>query len=256
MSNNYNNANFNSIAHNKDENKKYDHPYISNINNTNESVIPLQVFQTWHTKNLLPHIQNRVNDLKSKNPEFTYHLYDDNDCRNFISQNFSNDVLRAYDMLIPGAYKADLWRLCVLYIHGGIYIDIKLTTINNFKLIELTKSEHLVKDRPYLTIYNALMVCKAKTPILLTLINAIVNNVKNRYYGKCPLDPTGPGLIGKVLYKSKIPVNVDMYHFYKGGYIVYNNTFVISTQYDEYNIYRKNNNNYYGLLWIHKKIYK
>ena len=48
--------------------------------------------------------------IKNLNPKFNYFLFDDNDCREFIRLNFRPDVLNAYDRLIPGAYKADLWR--------------------------------------------------------------------------------------------------------------------------------------------------
>jgi mannosyltransferase OCH1-like enzyme len=88
------------------------------------AVIPLNIYQTWHTKNLPTKMQENVNCLKRQNPEFKYYLYDDYDCREFIKKNFDKDVLNAFDTLIPGAYKADLWRYCILYKNGGIYLDI------------------------------------------------------------------------------------------------------------------------------------
>jgi mannosyltransferase OCH1-like enzyme len=141
-------------------------------------MIPLKIFQTWYTKDLPYNMKQNVDKLKTSNPEFEHYLFDDNDCREFIKNNFHESVLKAYDKLIPGAYKADLWRYCVLYIHGGIYMDIKLNCINGFKLIELTKANHLVKDRlPPLTIYNALMVCQSGSPLLWKAIQIIVINV-------------------------------------------------------------------------------
>ena len=105
------------------------------MNSTN---IPLNIFQTYHTLDLPPRMRKCVDKLIQNNPEFTHHLYDDNDCRQFIKDNFPLNVVQAFDKLIPGAYKADLWRYCVLYIHGGIYLDIKYNCANKFKLIELT----------------------------------------------------------------------------------------------------------------------
>ena len=67
--------------------------------------------------------------------------------REFISKYFNKDVLEAYDTLLPGAYKADLWRYCILYKMGGIYMDIKYTLSNNtYKLINLTDKEYYVRD--------------------------------------------------------------------------------------------------------------
>lgn len=253
----------NNISHDKSTKSlqhlydKYNHPYTdSKKNNIYNSVIPLKVFQTWCTKNLPPFMKQCVEDLRLKNPEFEYFLFDDTDRRNFIKDNFDENVVIAYDTLIPPAYKADLWRLCVLYIHGGIYLDIKLTTVNNFKLIELTENEHFVKDRlPPFTVYNALLVCKAHNPLLLLAINNIVYNVKNKYYGKSALEPTGPIMLGKIIYFNKININVDMHHFIGGGYIVYKDTFVLSTEYKEYKD-ENPRNTYYGTLWQNKKIYK
>jgi mannosyltransferase OCH1-like enzyme len=238
----------------------YRTPFILSKQHYN-NIIPLKVYQTWYTKNLPEKMKERNDLLKNQNPAFSFELYDDNDCRNFIQDNFSSDVLFAFDNLIPGAYKADLWRLCILYINGGIYIDIKLACENGFKLIELTENEHLVKDRINpLSIYNTIMVCKRGNQLLWDGIQEIVKNVKNKYYGSNPLEPTGPLMLGKLILKNKYPVNIDMEHYKKGGHIIYKNRFVLSTNYDEYNndkntLYKKNNIKHYHYMWHEKNIY-
>ena len=100
-------------------------------------VIPLNIYQTWHTKDLPPLMKNAVNKIIYNNPRFNYQLFDDDDCRNFIKDNFDSSVLNAFDSLIPGAYKADLWRYCILYKNGGVYLDIKYEYVNCFKFINL-----------------------------------------------------------------------------------------------------------------------
>jgi mannosyltransferase OCH1-like enzyme len=219
------------------------------------SIIPLKIYQTWVTKDLPPKMKKCVESLKAQNPKFEHFLFDDNDCREFIKTHFRTDVLNAYDKLIPGAYKADLWRYCVLFINGGIYVDIKLSCINGFKLIELTEKEHFVKDRPSpLSIYNALMICKAGNPFLFKCIRTIVNNVNKRFYGSSPLEPTGPVLLGKIILKNKLKLNIDMRHYDDGGYIIYKNRFIISTYYDGYDSERTQK--YYQILWNERNIYK
>ena len=162
-----------------------------------DMTIPANIFQTWHSKKLPPKMYYTMKLIKQNNPNFKIFLFDDNDCRKFIQDNFDSYVLNAYDRLIPGAYKADLWRYCVLYIHGGIYMDVKYYPINKFKLINLLEEEHWVLDNDGNGVYNALMVCKAKNEILLKAIYLIVENVKNKYYGNSFLEPTGPGLLAK-----------------------------------------------------------
>jgi mannosyltransferase OCH1-like enzyme len=229
--------------------------------NDYQSVIPLKIFQTWYTKDLPPKMKERVEILKKQNSKFEHYLYDDNDCREFIKTHFRPEVLHAYDSLVPGAYKADLWRLCVLFIHGGIYLDIKLICVNGFKLIELTEQEHYVKDRIPYGIFNSFMACKKGNVYLLKCIYRIVNNVKINYYGNSPLSPTGPELLGLVAIKNNYHINVDMLHYSSGGYIIYKNRFVISTEYPEYNTersqtYQSIHTERYDVLWNKRKIYK
>jgi mannosyltransferase OCH1-like enzyme len=223
-------------------------------------MIPCVIYQTWKTKDLPPKMKEQVELLKSQNPGFIFHLYDDNDCREFIKIHFKHDVLWAYDNLIPGAYKADLWRYCVLFINGGYYLDIKFNCVNNFKLYYLSKNEHFVLDRGNYGIYNAFFVCRKGNPLLFLAIRQIVVNVKKKYYGSSPLDPTGPGLLKNIINKRKIIVNIDLKHFEQGGFITYKNDFIMSTTYSEYDIersetYNKNNTKRYDKLWNEKRIY-
>ena len=240
--------------------KIYKKPYI--LKQNYNPIIPLKIFQTWNTKNLPIHMNNRVEQLKKNNPRFEHYLYDDNDCREFIKNNFDENVVNTYDKLIPGAYKADLWRLCVLYIHGGIYMDIKLKCINGFRLIELTENNHFVKDRPGpLTVYNALIVSQKGNPFLWMGICRIIMNVKNNFYGIDALSPTGPRMLGNIILRRKLRTNIDMTHYEKGGYIIYKNRFVISTEYPEYNkerseAYSSTKIKRYDIMWRERKIYK
>jgi|694.fasta_scaffold09651_14 mannosyltransferase OCH1-like enzyme len=223
--------------------------------------IPPNIFQTWHSKLLPVSMLKSVINIRKLNPEFRYYLFDDNDCRNFIQKNFDSDVLFAFDNLIPGAYKADLWRYCVLFKLGGIYLDIKFIPYNNFKFINLLDKEHLVLDRDKAGIYNAFMVCKPNNNILLSAINQIVENVKNKYYGKSPLEPTGPKLLIKYFTKEEIS-NLDMNHITNGNncdnkFINYNGEIIIQG----YKNYFQDRNNHsitshYYDLWKEHNIYK
>jgi len=218
--------------------------------------IPLNIFQTWHTLNLPPNMSETVELVKKKNPEFRHFLYDDKMCREFIKNNFDEDVLHTFDKLKPGAYKSDLWRFCVLYIHGGIYLDIKYSCVNNFKLINLTDKEYYVRDRHHIGItgiYNALLVCKANNSILHECIKKIVINVKNNKYGHSQLDVTGPHMMS--IFFDKTINNLDL--FFDGDNINSNklNKTILST----YITYREEqakyqSNIYYNTLWNEKNI--
>ena len=218
-------------------------------------VIPLNIFQTWETHKLPPKMTECVEKLKSANPEFSYHLYDDKECREFIKNNFENDVLYAYDTLIPGAYKADLWRYCILYKYGGIYLDIKYYPVNGYKFITLTDKEYFVKDieASGSGIYNALIICKPDNEILLKCINQIVVNVRERFYGVSSLSITGP-----LLMKQFITLNEPDLELVKTNKLIINlHKKPILQIYDEYFDEQKTfiKIPHYGELWGNRLVY-
>jgi hypothetical protein len=221
------------------------------IKDSYQPVVPLNLYLTWSTKQLPTKMQENVDRMRKVNPEFNLYIYDDDDCRKFIKNNFPDDILIAYDTLIPGAYKADLWRLCVLYINGGIYVDIKLNCINNFKFIALTEREHFVFDRPdhwkegEIGLWNGLIVTKPKTKILLRCIKKISENVKNKDYGFMDLYPTGPGLLGeqyiKMLRENELTMEAELDKInlcMENEKIIFNNV-VILEHYKEYRAEQK-----------------
>ena len=234
--------------------------------NSNQA-IPLKLWQTWHTKQLSPAMKVCINELKENNPEFEHYLYDIYECREFIYANFGKQVGLAYDSLIPLAYKSDLWRLCVLYIYGGIYLDCKYKCINGFKLITLTDQEHFCEDRfkkvianipmdkrTFIPIYNAIIVSPPKNNKLLAVIYQIVDNVKNKYYGYTALYPTGPALLGLIFNEFK-DVNISL-KFMVNEKIIYNEIEIL----EQYQTYREeqlaSNIEHYNNLWAKKQVYQ
>lgn len=202
---------------------------------------------------------NSVSAIKQNNPRFKYHLFDDDDCREFIQTNFDASVLDAYDRLIPGAYKADLWRYCILYKLGGIYLDIKYEPFNAFKFINLTEKEHWVLDRDGHGIYNALIAVKPGNAILKKAINQVVEHVRKRYYGNCALSPTGPILLSRyfsVQEKQSFDMKHDFFNDYTNRFIFLNNIPIFKS-YDGYlNDYKNTKKTeHYSTLWVKRSIY-
>jgi mannosyltransferase OCH1-like enzyme len=178
--------------------------FIPRINTSVGDIInkvPLKIFLTWETKKLPINMYNNLVLLQKMNPEFDIYLYDDQDRINFIKDNFDPDVLEAYNSLIPGAYKADLWRYCIIYKYGGVYMDIKYHTY--IPLIELikdsefiflnTNSKYCRKDSyDGKEIQNTFFVSSPYNKIFINSIDEIVTKTKNKDYGNNIIDITGP----------------------------------------------------------------
>jgi len=225
-------------------------------------VVPKRIWQTWHTKQLPPQMALTVRKLVDAYPDFQYVLMDDNECAKFIELHFPLPVSHAFQDLIPGAFKADLWRLCVLYMLGGVYLDIKFAPVNAEVLHSLLGGNHFVRDktRSKVTgIYNGFMVCVAGDTRLLQCIHQIVENVRLRYYGTNSLAITGPHVLNKFV----DPSGEDVDLVYNSRSV--NHRFIQdgSTQekllvsYPAYNAEQKRTQTapYYTQLWNENKVY-
>jgi mannosyltransferase OCH1-like enzyme len=168
-------------------------------NKNNQEVIPRNIFQAWHSDNLPNSVKSCIENIKSCNPNFNHYLYNDEKCREFIKDFYSEDVLKAYDSIIPAAIKIDLWRYCVLYKYGGIYLDVKFFCVNRFNFNYLLDKEYFCKDfdGSGSGIYNAIIICKPNNEIMKKCINEVVKNVNNKFYGSNGLEPTGPLMVKK-----------------------------------------------------------
>ena len=95
---------------------------LSSIMNINKNIdIPKKIFLCYKTKNVPQEIKKRWMDL---NPDYEVILYDNNDCINFLRTYFNQEYVDIFNFLKDGPIKADFWRVCILYIFGGVYCDI------------------------------------------------------------------------------------------------------------------------------------
>jgi len=162
-------------------------------------LIPKKIFQTFETTQLPEGMSKACLSWKIKNSEWEYYFFDKNDRIEFIKKHFRKDVLQAYLTLIPGAFKADLWRYCVLYIEGGVYVD--ADTICELPLDNwILGDAHFIatRDDPmaHKWLGNAFIGTVPQNPILKDCINRIVKHCQDKkemFY----LDYTGPALLGK-----------------------------------------------------------
>ena len=171
------------------------------------SGVPLTIYESWGTHKVPSKMRDTIYNLVNTNPEFDYYLYSDENCIEFIEENYDSDVLDAFYTLKPGAYKSDLWRYCVLYKNGGVYLDIKFYTV--VPLISLVEKHPIlyVKDDPSKCsnlndgpgIYNAFMVSTPNNHIFKLCISDIVNSCKLKLYKDNVLHITGPCLLGEIL---------------------------------------------------------
>jgi hypothetical protein len=166
--------------------------------------IPRNIFQTWKSKNISEGFRFLTNSWRDNNPNYAYFLFDDNDCEEFIQKHFDKNVYNAYCRIIPGAFKADLWRYCVLYIYGGIYVDMDTICLNKIDDFLNGDIEFMtpidLNNCPYYgkyNLFNCFIASIPGHPILMDCVRRIVYNVENNIIPFSNLDFSGPGILGK-----------------------------------------------------------
>lgn len=172
-------------------------PEDQKINNKS-GPIPRNFLQTWSSRYVTRNMYAALASWTHHNPDYGYMYFDDEKCRQEVSR-LGSDVLKAYDTLIPGAFKADLWRVCSLYLHGGIYMDADMTCQVDLENIMAGQDIVLCIDTSKCTFYNAVMCFKAKMPVLKKMIDYITTNVLAHRYDLNHLAVTGPIAITKVM---------------------------------------------------------
>jgi mannosyltransferase OCH1-like enzyme len=246
----------------------------------NDTKIPKIIHQSFESRAIPECLSLALHTWLNLNPDYEYRYYDNGDRRKLISDHFDSKVLKAYDMLIPGAYRCDLWRFCCVYIYGGIYADIKLGALNPIKnIIDSDVDYLLVNDINDNSMLNGIFGAKPKDPLIYKVIITIVNRVLNRKYGYHNLYPTGPLAMGSVILKEfgvdkhmktgKYKINDSMVQVYdhyddgNNGRIILdnNNSVLINTRHNnktkDQNYLKSITGNFnYGILWDQRKIYR
>lgn len=240
--------------------------------------IPEIIFRTsqFPVTKLPRQIYDNLMKLNSDNPEYRQFYFDDIDVYQFIMDKYPQ-YIKYYNSLIPHAYKADFWRILVLYYYGGIYNDIGHSYLTNISNIIFDDSQFVtVVDSPQAPYYlhNAFIAAYARHPILKNMIDAMINNIQNKNYGENPVDVVSCGPLGRVfnIYFER-PIDQPI----KPGRFILNNnsadiyklvgppntkiisvdgTVIINTKFKNYNLVMYNNRPRYDELWHNKNVFK
>lgn len=158
-------------------------------------------------------VKDNFSSIKSIYPDASYHLWNGNQCREMIKNNFDCDVLEAFDGLVPYAYKADLARYCILYIYGGIYADISVKMQNVWKIpfqYKIAAFSQLYDNMDlWVNLMQSLIWSQPGRRELYLAISMIVKHFKNKFYGMHDHYVTGPALLGYCFAKTITEQSLD-----------------------------------------------
>jgi len=240
--------------------------------------IPARIIQTNENEKVPISFYLATTTLLRDNRNYEYMYFTDTNARKFIEENFDTKVLTAYDDLLPGAYKADLFRYCALYVLGGVYIDMGMVSLGEGLLDHTFKrNDEFISAEDNFSggVYNAFIASVPGHVILKEAIDMVVDNVVHRRYTTSPLAVTGPLLLAKAyekVVKTKPKQNSTMVldqgnvrllgfcseRFCEGGIIRDNDVNLLLTRYTGYRRDQKmySSKPHYSVLWRNGMIYR
>jgi hypothetical protein len=146
------------------------------------------------------------NQIKKLYANEDYHLYSGEELEEIIKNNFDSDVFTAYKKLKPYSYKSDLARYCLLYLYGGIYIDLNVYFINtlpNLDKLEFFAFRDLpISSKQSWAVQTGIMYSLPKSKIIKNAIDLIVKHCKEEYYGVQCVDVSATTVLGIAITNS------------------------------------------------------
>tara|TARA_B100001094_G_scaffold329383_1_gene391999 strand:- start:4660 stop:5373 length:714 start_codon:yes stop_codon:yes gene_type:complete len=153
----------------------------------------MNIFQIYHDKKLIPDYVGK--HIRKMNPDYNYVFIDFNEGINMIINDFKEEELKDRILYCLNTYprychRSDLLRYCLLYIYGGVYIDIDLKPLISFDDIKKNGVDFITSFgragnayfinniQIYPVTSNGILICKSKNPILLDLIKNTISNEK------------------------------------------------------------------------------
>ena len=153
-----------------------------------ERMIPRIIHQTWSEEinpMKYPQLFRLQNSWKASG--WSYRFYSDDDARSYIMDNFPPQFLEAYDSIIPGAYKADLFRYLVLMKDGGVYADVDVLLDGSLdSFITPTMSFFVPRDavgeyaQGSYCLWNGLLGAAPGHPFIVRAVERLVNLILDR----------------------------------------------------------------------------
>jgi mannosyltransferase OCH1-like enzyme len=102
-----------------------------NMSSPDARDIPKRIFQTWKVRSPLPSRFKLWSDsIREMHPNYHYDIWDDDDNRSFISENFPW-FLKHYNSYPREIYRADAIRYFYLFAFGGFYMDMDVICLKS-----------------------------------------------------------------------------------------------------------------------------
>ena len=161
--------------------------------------IPFILLQTFRDNKVGPKVKRSIENLLHYNPEYRYLLVTDEDADKLLATEFPPAVHLALRCLQAGAAKGDLIRYCLLFLYGGVYLDMDSSFgVPLRELIDPDSDLYIGLEPDGASPVNWAMMFTPRHPLVRRVLRECVRRVLKREYTHI-FDATGPNLYSDVL---------------------------------------------------------
>lgn len=106
-------------------------------------MVPKRIFQTWKTREVPPEWAAAQASVIKMNPNWEYVLLTDEDNERIVQEHFPD--FHPHYMAFPHPIqRADAIRYCIMYLYGGVYLDLDYVALKPFDDLVLEKDIGLI----------------------------------------------------------------------------------------------------------------
>lgn len=109
--------------------------------------IPNNIILTWKDNDIPDSV---LQNIKILNPNKTVLFFTDKDIIGFLDKEYGKEFVDFFYSIKLGCFKADFFRYCYLYKHGGYYCDIDIEHIKSI-------DEYIDDDTKFFTVISAIL---------------------------------------------------------------------------------------------------
>lgn len=204
-------------THDRMVNLRDHHPIMVSPLTAAANNVPRRIYQSFDVADVPPRIAESSDSWRRLNPGFEYRFFDAHARIAFIKKHFSPVIYNAFRLVRAGALQADLFKYCVLYHHGGVYVDVGCVATES--LPQDWPDFVAVKDRQSNKVLTSFIYTAPKHPILRASIDICVTRVTDMVGGiksKSPRDD----VLGQAI--SQVETKRGVYLLERSGYEVNN----------------------------------
>jgi inositol phosphorylceramide mannosyltransferase catalytic subunit len=120
--------------------------------------IPKKIFTGVSTfTNLDPRISQNFSFLQELNEDWSFQVFSNQMQLEYMQENFDSEIFARFLSISPvyGAARSDLFKYCLMYLEGGVWLDAKSTANRSFSEIIGPDDKFLLSHWPGLTTGDA-----------------------------------------------------------------------------------------------------